>query len=171
MIILLMGILGAGKTSIGSLLSKQLGYNCIELDDYILDKTSFKTVKEAYHDGKSLWKEKELESTKELSHKDNLVVVSGGAMVENNLNILYFQENCKNLKIIYLRSSPKKLTNRLIKLYDEFQKTGPSAVLKSMEKHYERRGMLYEQYSDYIINTEDSTPEEATQEILKKLGK
>lgn len=169
MVILLMGILGAGKTSIATLLARELGYKCIELDDYILDKTPFKSVKEAYQESKSLWKEKELESTKELSHQDNIVVVSGGAMVENNLNILYFQENCTDLKLIYLQTRPKKLTDRLIKLYGEFQKAGPSAVLKSMEKHYERRGMLYEQYADFIINTEDSTPEEATQEIMKKL--
>ena len=169
MVILLMGILGAGKSSIASLLSKELGYECLEIDDYILDQTGFKSVKEAYQEGKSHWKEKELEVSKELSKRDNIVIVSGGAFVENNLNILYFKENSKDLKIVYLQTRPKILTNRLVKLYSEFKKAGPHEVLKRMEKHYERRSILYDQYADIVVNTEESTPEEATQEILKKL--
>ena len=171
MVILITGILGAGKTSISALLSKELGYTCIELDDYVLAKTGCKSVKEAYQHSVSAWKEKELEATKELSRKDNMVVVAGGAMVENNLNILYFEENAKDLVIIYLETRPKVLTNRLMKLYHEFEKAGPHTVLKRMEKYYERRGMLYAQYADFKINTDDCTPEEATQEILKKLKK
>src|SRR5690606_10026858 len=132
MVILLVGILGAGKSSIGTLLAQELGYKCIELDDYILAKTSFKSVKEAYQEGKSVWKEKELEATKELSKQDNIVVVCGGAMVENNLNILYFQEHSKELTIIYLQTRPKKLTERLVRLYGEFQKDGPNMVLQRM---------------------------------------
>lgn len=166
-----MGILGAGKTSVSALLAKHLDYTCIELDDYILAKTSFKTVKEAYQSGKSLWKEEELKATKELSTKDNMVIVCGGAMVENNLNIIYFQENAKDLKIIYLQTRPKILTNRLVKLYNEFEKAGPHEVLKRMEKYYDRRNILYEQYADYVVNTEDCTPEEAMQEVLKKIKK
>ena len=165
-----MGILGAGKTSIATLLSKELGYDCIELDDYILEKTSFKSVKEAYQAGKSLWKEAEIQATKELSKKDNMVIVCGGAMVENNLNILYFQENA-DVKIIYLQTRPKVLTNRLVKLYNEFKKAGPHEVLERMEKYYDRRNMLYAQYADFVVNTEECTPEEAMQEILKKLKK
>ncbi|CAN5193532.1 shikimate kinase [soil metagenome] len=171
MVILLMGILGSGKTSIATLLSKGLNYKCIELDDYVLAKTQYKSVGEAYEDKKSLWKEKELESTKELSIKDNMVIVCGGAMVENNLNILYFQENCQDLAIIYLQTRPKTLTQRLTKLYDEFRKSSPNTVLKRMEKYYDRRNILYHQYADFIVNTEESTPEEATQEIMKKLKK
>lgn len=166
-----MGILGAGKTSIATLLAKELGYQCIELDDYILEKTSFKTVKEAYQAGKSLWKEEELKATKELSKKDNIVIVCGGAMVENNLNIIYFQENAKDLKVVYLQTRPKILTNRLVKIYNEFEKAGPHEVLKRMEKYYDRRNILYEQYADFVVNTEDCTPEEAMQEVLKKLKK
>lgn len=169
MVILIMGILGAGKTSVSTLLSKELGYTCIELDDYILEKTGFKSVKDAYQESMTKWKEKELEACKELSKKDNIVVVAGGAMVENNLNILYFKENAQDLKIIYLETRPKVLTNRLVKLYGEFEKAGPHEVLKRMEKYYERRGMLYAQYADFKVNTEECTPEEATQEILRKL--
>lgn len=170
MVILLVGLLGAGKTSIATLLSKELKYECIELDDYILSKTKFNSVSEAYNGKVSLWKEKELESTKELSQKDNTVITFGGATLENNLNLLYFKESGKDIKVIYLETKPEILTERLINLYDEFKKEGPKYVLKSMERYYTKRDMMYREHADMVINTEDSTPEEATQEILEKLG-
>ncbi|HRN71231.1 MAG TPA: shikimate kinase [Candidatus Woesebacteria bacterium] len=171
MVILLIGLLGSGKTSIATLLAKKLGFVCIELEDYVLDKTPFKTITEAYNNKISIWKETELEATKELSKKDDAVIILGGATVENNLNILYFKENSPDLKIVYLETKPQVLTDRLVHLYDEFKKEGPKLVLKTMEKHYKKRDMLYREYADLVINTEDSTPEEATDEILEKLNK
>ena len=89
--------------------------------------------------------------------------------IENNLNVLYFQEKNKNVKIIYLKTRPDILSERLVKLYDEFKKVGSKAVLKKMGTYYDKRNNLYEQYADLIVNTEDSTPEEAADEIMKKL--
>ena len=169
MVILITGILGSGKTSIATVLTEKLGYECVELDDLILKKTGFKSVGEAYESSLAGWKEKELETTKELSARDNMVIVCGGALIENNLNVLYFQEKNKNVKIIYLKTRPDILSERLVKLYDEFKKVGPKAVLKKMGTYYDKRNNLYEQYADLIVNTEDSTPEEAADEIMKKL--
>lgn len=170
MVILLIGPLGSGKTSIGTLLAKHLNYDCIELDDYVLKKTSHSSVKDAYNESIIAWKEKELEATKELSKKDNVVIIFGGATLENHLNVLYFKENAKDLKIIYLETKPEVLSERLIELYDEFKKEGPQYVLKTMEKHYKKRDMLYREHADLIINTEDSTPEETSAEIIQQLS-
>ncbi len=171
MVILLIGLLGAGKTSVATVLSKKLRYECVELDDLVLGKTTFKTVAEAYKDKISVWKEKELETTKELSKKDNMVVIFGGATVENNLNILYFKENTPEVKVVYLETRPEVLTERLVNLYSEFKKDGPNIVLKTMERHYSKRDMLYREYADIVVNTEDSTPEEASDEIMAKIKK
>lgn len=170
MVILLVGLLGAGKTSIATFLAEKLQMECFELDDYVLKMTGFDSATDAYNSKVSLWKEKELEATKELSKKDNVVVSFGGATLENNLNLLYFKENAPSLKVVYLETKPQILTERLVSLYDEFKKEGPKHVLRTMEKHYKKRDMLYREHADLIVNTEDSTPEEAGLEIIQQLN-
>ena len=48
--IILIGMAGVGKSTVGTSLSKSLGFNFIDLDDYILEKDG-KTIQEVIDDG------------------------------------------------------------------------------------------------------------------------
>lgn len=167
--ILLLGILGSGKTSIGTLLAQELGYTFVELDDIILKKNNFESVAEVYNKRMSLWKEKELEVMQELSQGDNQVIACGGAIVENMLNILYFKESSAPLTVIYLQTKPETLSDRLIKDYDQFKKEGPKHVLGKMTQHFEHRNGLFLHAADHVVNTDDEMPEDVCEKITKLL--
>jgi shikimate kinase len=48
MLYLLIGILGSGKSRVGKLLAKKLGYEFVEMEELILENIDFKTVHEVY---------------------------------------------------------------------------------------------------------------------------
>ena len=114
MTILLLGLMGSGKSTIGKLLAEHFGYKFHEMDHLVLEQSGFNSVSEVYEHRMSLWKESELEVSKELSKKENLVIAASGGLSENQLNILYFQENCKHLEIVFLHVDIAKAEQRLL---------------------------------------------------------
>lgn len=169
MVILLLGFVGAGRTSIGQRLAKKLDAKCIELDELVLACTGYNTIGEVYDKKPSLWKECQIELTKDLSSKENLVIACSGDIVENDLNMQYFRENAKDLCIIYLKAQPEILSQRLINLYEDMNKKGTAKVLSSIKKHYKRRDELYAYYAGITFETDKCTPEESAHELIKLL--
>lgn len=171
MIILLLGFLGSGRTSVSTLLAKEMGYSFIEMDDVILEKTGYDNVNEAYEKEVTRWKEMELETCKELSYKDNIIIASTGALVENELNITYFRNRKTPFVAVYLKTSKQELTKRLIALYEGLSQYNPRMVLKRMSSHFDRRDQLYNHFSDIVVETDNQTPEDTCRNIQAKLKK
>src|SRR5690606_36124861 len=93
MIILLTGLMGSGRTSIGSCLAAELNYDFVEIEDEVLKRTGFKHYEEAYNGKLTKWKEAELVLSCELSEQDNMVIAASSTYIDNDLNIHYFRES------------------------------------------------------------------------------
>lgn len=169
MVILLIGILGSGKTSIGKLLAQRLRYGCIEFDDLVLEKMGCESVIEAYDQDAVEWMRCEIDAVKELESSENAVLIATDTLAENPPVLGLLRNISDHLLIIYLHTSPRRLTDRLVQLNHTFNKAGPMKVLRQMEKHYERRNTIYQELADFVVTTDESTPEEACEEILGML--
>ena len=76
--IFLIGMPGAGKTTVGKMLAKELGRDFYDLDQTIQDKVG-KTVQNIFiYDGKDAFSEYEYETIKELIHNKPSVIATGG---------------------------------------------------------------------------------------------
>ena len=74
-IILLIGMPGCGKTTIGKRLSKELGYKFCDMDSYIED-ISKSTVKELFEKSEDYFRDFETRACKELSIiKENIIII------------------------------------------------------------------------------------------------
>lgn len=171
MIILLLGLMGSGRSSIGSCLASSLGSTLIEVEDEVLKKTGHKNTSEAYKGNIIQWKEVELEFCKELAKRDNLVVATSNTFIENDLNIHYFKDSDKEIKIVYLRTDPEVLTKRLTSLHASFKKEGSGIIMKKVKDLYSLRDSMYSKYADLTVDTDNKIPMDACKVILKKLGK
>ena len=170
MVILLLGLVGSGRTSIGHCLADELSYEFVEMEEAVMKKCGAKTFEEAYDGHLTNWKEKELEASREISLKDNLVIAASNTWIDNDLNLHYFKENALELQVVYLRTKPEVLTQRLSSLNKSLKNDSGKRIIEKIKEIHRWRDVLFSDYSDFAIDTDDLMPEEASKMILKKIG-
>lgn len=163
--VVLIGMMGSGKTSVGKILSTKLGFKLIDTD-YEVEKKNKMTINELFDKfGEKAFRHLEEEVVQELGRVINRVISTGGGTVLNpgNFNLLK-----RNSDIIYLKTSPNELYKRI-----KHEKNRP--LLKTedpqlkIEKLIEERKEVYEK-ACFTVDTDGKTTIEVANEILEKLG-
>lgn len=164
MMIILVGMMGSGKTTIGRLVSSLSDLRFIDLDEEI-EKKAGMTIAEIFHRyGEEEFRRMESEVLKGIEPSQNLVLsVGGGAMMKTeNLEMMRTMG-----KIVYLQTSLEELQRRLKseKSNRPLLQGDLGAKLKDL---LEKRRALYET-ADIILVTEHFTLEE-TAEIITRIA-
>jgi shikimate kinase len=109
--IILIGFMGAGKTSVGKVLSEKIKIPLIEMDEIILKFSGRKTIKEIFaNDGEKHFRILESKVCQGLKNKDDLIISTGGGVIGDKKNI----ENLKNNGLVfYLKTSFLTINKRL----------------------------------------------------------
>jgi shikimate kinase len=108
--IFLIGYMGSGKTTIGKLLSKQLGFTFLDMDAYIEEKY-FQTISQIFAThGETYFREIERKCLHEVAMFENTVIATGGGTpcFYDNMEVM----NAAGTTV-YLKYSAKELANRL----------------------------------------------------------
>lgn len=74
--IVLIGMPGAGKTTIGRKLSKALGRPVLDADDKVVEQTG-RTIKDLFQEGEDVFREAETEAVKTLAAMDGIIIPAG----------------------------------------------------------------------------------------------
>jgi len=163
--IVLIGFMGTGKTAVGKALAERLGKEFVELDALIERKVG-KTIPEVFQqDGEIAFRELEIEVTREVSQKKNVIIACGGGIVLNKINIDRLRQECL---IVYLAASPKVILKRTSG--DENR-----PLLKTTERALRIRELLrfrkpfYERAADITINTSKLDINSVAEQIIKKV--
>ena len=135
--IILIGMPGVGKTTYGREIANKYNYDFADID-YIIEKRTNMTVNEYIKEyGWELFRELEKNILFELIEKENIVISTGGGIIETNecRNILKDQNN-----VIWIETDLIKIKEDIDKkqIYDE-----------SPEELWERRELLYEECYSY----------------------
>ena len=157
--VVLIGMPGVGKSTVGVVLAKVLGYQFIDADLLIQKKMNMvlsEIIKKEGTDG-FMKIENDVNASIET---DRTVIATGGSVV-------YCEEAMEHLKsigtVIYLKLSLESLSKRLGNL------VGRGVVLKkgqTLEHLYDERTPLYEKYADLTIDEENQELEDTLQTIL-----
>lgn len=160
--IVLIGMPGCGKSTLGFFLSKKLGLDFIDLDVYIETKEN-KKIPEIFQKGEDYFRDLESKSVEEVSKYNSTIISTGGGVIKR-------EENIKNLKhngkLIFIDRPLEKI------LEDIDTENRPLLKYKkdNLYNLYKERYDLYKKYADYRILNESSL-EEALNEILNLLEK
>ena len=163
--VVLIGMPGAGKSTLGVVLAKILGYEFIDADLLIqskLDKTLQKIIDACGPDG---FIEVENEVLCTLSAK-RAVIATGGSAV-------YSDEAMEHLRsigtVVYLRVSYEELESRLGGLHERVvvMKNGMGMSLHDL---YEERRPLYEKYADVTIDIDGLSVRDAARRLVELLS-
>ncbi len=160
--IVLCGMMGVGKSTIGIKIAELTGRRWIDTDGIITARYGrISDIFEYYGEGH--FRELETEITREFAKQDGLVISTGGGLVLNYENSELLK---KNGKLFFLRASLQTILDRVYA--DE---TRP--LLRGADNAEERlKGLLaarlpvYEHVADHIIDTDDKSVEQTAAEIL-----
>ena len=109
--IILVGMMGAGKTTIGKLLSNQLECNFIDLDRKIEEKSGVKINTIFEIEGEEGFREREYLALKDALAEEKVVISTGGGVVVKDINRSLIQKS--EAMVVYLKANLDILVCRL----------------------------------------------------------
>lgn len=84
--IYLIGMPGCGKSTIGQIISKKLSKSFLDLDKYIVESTG-ETIEQMFEKGEKYFRARETAYLKNASKLENMVIATGGGIVETEENL------------------------------------------------------------------------------------
>ena len=108
--IVLTGLMGAGKSTVGKALSKILkDYTFVDVDSVIVDIEGMSITDIFEKKSEEYFRKIEKEIIQELSEEEDLIIALGGGAYEDKDT----RETLKNCKVVYLKSSVDRLLSRI----------------------------------------------------------
>ncbi len=160
--LVLVGMMGAGKTSVGRRVARRLGRELIDSDDQVEARTG-RTVREIFEsDGEDAFRVLEAEAlAAALDRPEPVVVAAAGGVVLN-------PDNRRRLRqagtVVWLHADPAVLAER-VGSSDHRPLLGddPAGVLARME---EERAALYREVADHVVDVGTEGVDEVAETVL-----
>ncbi|HQT26581.1 MAG TPA: shikimate kinase AroK [Burkholderiales bacterium] len=165
--IYLVGLMGAGKTTVGKQLAKQTGKTFFDSDQEIKQRTGVSISHIFEVEGESGFRTRESAVLKELTQLGNIVLATGGGAVLSEENRALLK---RNGIVIYLRASVNDLwaRTRHDKNRPLLQTADPHAKLSEL---FAFRDPLYTEVADFVIDTSRQSVSSLVHHILNTLEK
>ena len=161
--IVLIGMPGVGKSTVGVVLAKALGYNFVDADLVIQQQTG-KLLCEliAEHGTEGFLEIEDGVNSSIEGHKT--VIATGGSAVYCAKAMEHYKEIAT---VLYLRVSYETLEERLGDLKNRGVVLNDGQTLKDL---YDERTAYYEKYADVTVNEEGLSIRETIDAVKEKLG-
>jgi shikimate kinase len=162
--VFLIGMMGAGKTTVGRSLAHQLGYRFFDTD-VLIEQVANKTITEIFaEDGEDMFRQLESQVLSELSAYTNLTIATGGGIVLHRFNWSYLHHGL----IVWLDASVDLLIDRLQNDTTRplLQEANPAQALQTL---LDRRQHLYAEADLHIRINASETPEQIASRIVAEI--
>jgi shikimate kinase len=165
--LILIGPMGAGKSTIGRLLAKELKLAFKDSDKEIEQRTGANIPWIFDVEGELGFREREQAVIADLCRLDGVVIATGGGVILK-------PENRKALhaggRVIYLHASVEQQLDRTSRDRNRplLRTTDPGRVLASLMSI---RDPLYREIADVVVETDERPPRMLVQEILSRINK
>jgi shikimate kinase len=160
--IILIGMPASGKSTVGVILAKILGYNFLDADIVIQEKEGRKLSEIIETEG--------IDGFIDIENRINSEIVSEKTVIATGGSVVYGKEamdHYKNIgKVVYLKVDMDNLTKRLndVKQRGVVMREGQSLI-----SLYNERSVLYEKYADITVDEKNHTMEEVVADVLAVL--
>lgn len=160
--VFLIGMMGAGKTTVGQLLAQQLGYRFFDTD-VLIERVAASTISEIFAtEGEESFRGLETQVLEELSAYTRSAIATGGGIVLRQKNWSYLHHGL----IVWLDAPLEVLIRRLAedRTRPLLQEADPTLKLKSLLEH---RRPLYAQADLHIQIEISQTPEQIVSQVIE----
>lgn len=160
--VVLIGMPGCGKTTIGKTLAETIKMEFIDVDEYI-ERTEEKSISDIFKNGEEAFRDIESEIVDELSNKDKKVISTGGGVIKRKENMTALS---KKGVIIFINRPLSKIMGDVDTETRPLLKEGK----EKLKKLYEERFELYKGYCDFEVLNDESI-EKVIEDISFELRK
>lgn len=161
--VILIGMPSAGKSTLGVVLAKVLGYEFLD-SDLLIQKQEKKRLSR-------IIEEKGTDGFMAVENRVNASIETEHTVIATGGSVVYCDEAMEHLrsigKVVYLKLSLKAVSRRLGNL------KGRGVLLKdgqTLQDLYEERTPLYEKYADIVVDEEGKDLEASLQAVLEILN-
>jgi shikimate kinase len=162
--IALIGFMGSGKSTVGALLARRIGYGFVDLDD-VVEKRAGMSIADIFRTaGEDIFRSLESQCLSELQQRSGIVVAAGGGTPLGTANRAFFQRSAATF---FLE----------VPLATALERTGTAEPVRpllargeeSVRRLYESRLPVYRTLGR-TIETEGKTPLEIVERIVDELS-
>ena len=163
--VVLVGPMGAGKSTIGRLLARELGYTFVDSDRLIEERCGANIPWIFDVEGEAGFRQRETQILDELSHLQHVVIATGGGAVmrEENRPLLKHQA-----LVVYLKTSVAQQFERTRRDRNRplLQREDPEAVLADL---FRLRDPIYSTLADVVMMTDRKSPRLVVRQLANRL--
>jgi shikimate kinase len=162
--LVLVGLMGVGKTTVGNRLSQTLGWRLVDSDAQVEARTG-RTVREIFEaDGEPVFRVLETEALRDAldAQGPTIVAAAGGVVLaEENRRLL----ERPNVGVVWLRADPTILVERAMSGdHRPLLAHDPAGVLAQMAVDRDR---LYREVADVVVDVDGKSPDDVASEVLR----
>lgn len=159
--IVLIGMMGCGKTTVGRILSRRLGRTLVDTDARI-EEAAGKSIPQIFQeDGEAQFRAMETRAARELGAQSDLIVATGGGLPLREENVRALRENGI---IFWLKRDPGESFDRGNMAGRPLAQGGRADFLA----RFQQRAPLYAAAADHVIE-EFSSPEKTAAAVFSFL--
>lgn len=162
--IVLIGFMGAGKTTVSKELSTALNARSVDMDDILVERIG-QPISEYFEEhGEASFREHETNLLKEALNEETVIATGGGVILQ--------KENQKVLAdklVVYLKADANILIKRI---REDKVNIRPLAIKNDdgdLKRLFFSREKLYEKLAKITVDTSEKTPAEIVNEILRQV--
>ncbi len=162
--IVLIGLMGAGKTTIGRKLAQRLGYHFLDMDDQIEQEAGCAISDIFEYQGETHFRALETKLLSRMRSLQNTVISTGGGaiMTQGNLELMR-----QIGTVIYLKAPKEVILERVLRSQHRplLKVENPTEKITSL---LDERMPYYEQ-ADHIVDTQNLSPHRIASQIIRYL--
>ena len=163
--IVLIGFMGAGKSTISDYLSTMFAMEVVEMDQEIVKEEGMSIPDIFATYGEEYFRDLETNLLIEMQSHKNAVISCGGGAALREKNVA---EMKKNGRVVLLTATPETIFERVKDSNDRPVLNGRKNV-KGISELMEQRREKYEAAADIVINTDDKTVLQICEELVQRL--
>lgn len=158
----LIGMMGAGKTTVGRLIAGELGVEFIDTDEEVANRVGC-SVAQLWGDlGESAFRDMEKMAVARVAGLEAVVATGGGAPIE----VENRTKMASSGTVVWLRASPKEMAARAGEGLGRPLLQDTPSTETALQRLLDQRSQSYEAAADLIIETDGHDPEEVAREVV-----
>jgi shikimate kinase len=161
--LVLIGYRGTGKSEVGRRLARQLGMGLIGMDADIVRRAGMSIPDLVEKFGWPKFRDLETAEARKLAARDNLVIDTGGGIIERPENIEVLQANAR---IFWLKAEVETIVARIQAGTERPSLTPGKTFTEEVAEVLERRTPKYRSAAHHEIATDERTPDQIAAEIV-----
>jgi shikimate kinase/3-dehydroquinate synthase len=162
MVVVLVGFMGAGKTTVGHIMASRLGLPFVD-SDVLIEQREGRAIRDIFvAEGEPWFRQLEHDTVASLVRGPEAVIALGGGAVEHQQT----QTVLRHARVVYLRVGWDQAMTRV--KTDEFR---PMLARPDLAEVYQRRLPVYEDVSMLTVDTDGRPPPAVAREALAGLSR